>query len=179
VSRTNTNITLLALFISVAVLAFLQDSISYRSTQQLQPDPVWYDYTNHELGISLSYPPGWEVLEIPNQIYESSIPQVWLTSSDFPPPQTGARPDFALLVLQQDPSAEWDSHYFDNYKSEMISLDIGPAVRVSGHNKEGQIDEVAYIAQLGSNYVLALSGHSSSATLYFDRIVSTLNWISH
>jgi hypothetical protein len=47
-------------------------------------------------------------------------------------------------------------------------------VRVSGFNKEGLIDEVAYIAAFGDQYLLALTNQNPDSTLYFDQVMATL-----
>jgi hypothetical protein len=169
------NSFILILFLTVLALALLQDNVRDSSGEQgIPPQADWQTYTNLTFNFTIRYPPGWKVMEVPNQSYESSIPQVWFTSSHFPPPNTGARPDILLMLLTQDPSPEWSREYFDNYHSQAVALGSHPAVRVSGFNKEGLIDEVAYIASFGDQFLLALPNQTPDSTLYFDQVMATL-----
>jgi WD40 repeat protein len=142
----------------------------------LQPEGIdgWNTYTSEEFSFSISYPSGWSYLEIPNSDYESSIPQVWFSGDGFPPPQTDARPDIVLMILDKDPSTAWQRDYFNDYRSETIYLGSRKAVRVSGINKESLAEETAVITQIGARFLLALPNGSPESLAYFDRILSTL-----
>jgi hypothetical protein len=169
------NSFILILFLTVLALALLQDTVRDSAGDPgLPPEVDWQTYTNLTLNFTIRYPPGWKVMEVPNHSYESKIDQVWFTSSQFPPPNTGARPDILLMFLKQDPSPEWSREYFDNYHTQVVNLGSRPAVRVSGFNKEGLIDEIAYIAAFGDQYLLALTNQNPDSTLYFDLVMATL-----
>jgi hypothetical protein len=169
------NLFILILFLTVLALALLQDTARDPGGEHgMLPQADWQTYTNLKFNFTIRYPPGWKVMEVPNQSYESSIPQVWFTSSHFPPPNTGARPDVLLMFLTQDPSPEWSPEYVDNYHSQAVDLGSRPAVRVSGFNKEGLIDEIAYIAPFGDQYLLALTDQNQDSSLYFDQVMATL-----
>jgi hypothetical protein len=169
------NSIILILFLTVLALALLQDTVRDPTSEPgMPPQADWQTYSNLSFNFTIRYPPGWKVMEVPNQSYASSIPQVWFTSSHFPPPNTGARPDILLMFLEQDPSPDWSSEYFDNYHSQAVDLGNRPAVRVSGFNKEGLIDEVAYIAAFDDQYLLALTNQNPDSTLYFDQVMATL-----
>ncbi len=61
-------------------------------------------YTSPQYGFTLDYPAGWKLLETPTQVYATQNDQIWLSGDGFPPPQTGARTDVALSILQSDPA---------------------------------------------------------------------------
>ncbi|MBN1148113.1 MAG: hypothetical protein JXA78_12715 [Anaerolineales bacterium] len=136
---------------------------------------TWNDYTNREHYFSVSYPAGYNFLEVPNSGYPSEIDQVWFASSSFPPAQTGARADIVLMITEDDPTPNWAPQFFDNYKSETIQLDNVQAVRISGKNKESLSEELVVIAKIGGYYLQALPNHSTESLKYFDQMIASLH----
>lgn len=136
---------------------------------------VWSSYTNHEYYFSVDYPPGWNVMELPNPDYPAEVDQVWFVSSSFPPPQTDARADITLRITQEDPRPKWDAGFFDDYKVEVIWLGNVSALRISGTNKESLQDELVVIVQTGDYFIEALPSHSVESLHYFDQVMNTLN----
>jgi len=136
---------------------------------------IWSSYTDHEYYFSVDYPPGWNVMEVPNSDYPAEVDQVWFASSSFPPAQTDARADIALWITQEDPTPKWDARFFDNYKTEVIWLGNVSALRISGTNKESLQDELVVIVQTGDYFIEALPSHSVESLRYFDQVMNTLN----
>jgi WD40 repeat protein len=136
--------------------------------------PGWQIYNNQKHDFSLQYPPGWQVKEVPSSDPAREHDEVWFSSGEFPPANTGARPDVLFIVTKQDPSARWAPDYFDHYQSEIVQVDNGRATRVSGVNKESLSEEIVYIMELNGVYLQALPGISAGAAEFFGRILTSL-----
>lgn len=136
---------------------------------------VWSSYTNHEYYFSVDYPPGWNVMELPNPDYPAEIDQVWFSSSSFPPAQTDARTDIILWTTKEDPTAKWDARFFDNYRSEVTWLGNVSTLRISGTNKESLQDELVIIVKKGDYFIQAMPNQSPESLRYFDQVMYTLN----
>lgn len=135
----------------------------------------WSSYTSHKYYFSVDYPPGWNVMEVPNPDYPTEIDQVLFASSSFPPAQTDARPDIALWITQENPAPKWDARFFDNYEAEVIWLGNVSALRISGMNKESLQDELVIIIQIGDYFIQAMPNRSPESLRYFDQVLYTLN----
>jgi alpha-tubulin suppressor-like RCC1 family protein len=136
---------------------------------------VWSSYTNHKYYFSVDYPPGWNVMELPNPDYPAEIDQVWFASSSFPLPQTDARADVTLWITKEDPTPKWDARFFDNYISEVVWLGNVSALRISGTNKESHQDELVIIVKTGDYFIQAMPEQSPESLRYFDQVMYTLN----
>ena len=134
----------------------------------------WSSYTNQKYYFSVNYP-NWNVMEVPNSDYPTNVDQVWFLSSNFPPSQTGARPDIALWITQEDPTPKWDARFFDNYQAEVIWLGNVSALRISGTNKESHQDELVVIVKTGDYFIQAMPNQSPESLRYFDQVIFTLN----
>jgi len=135
----------------------------------------WSSYTNHKYYFSVDYPPGWNVMELPNSDYPAEIDQVWFASSNFPPAQTDARPNISLWITKEDPTQKWDARFFDNYKAEVIRLGNVSALRISGTNIESHQDELVVIIKTGDYFIQAMPNQSPDSLRYFDQVMYTLN----
>ncbi|MBM3282832.1 hypothetical protein FJY90_01135 [Candidatus Gottesmanbacteria bacterium] len=114
----------------------------------------WKTYKNTKYGYSIKYPDGWEYLEVPNQTYQSMIDQTWFSDVGWPPPQTGARAPIIIDYSKENPEINYQPEYYDNYKKENITVgDSLSAVKISGYNKEGLMNETIVILPVeGKNY---------------------------
>ncbi|MGB7876006.1 MAG: hypothetical protein WBL25_16615, partial [Anaerolineales bacterium] len=135
----------------------------------------WSTYTNQKYYFSIDYPPGWNVLEVPNSDYPAEFDQVWFARTSFPPSQTDARPDIALWITQDDPTPKWDARFFEDYKREVVWLGNVSALRISGTNKESLQDELVIIVQTGNYFIQAMPIQSPESLRYFDQVMYTLN----
>lgn len=120
-------------------------------------DPIagWKTYTNTKYGYSTKYPKkDWEYLEVPNQTYQSMIDQTWFSNVGWPPPQTGARAPIVIDYAEENPEIHYQPEFFENYKKENITIgDSLSAVRISGYNKEGLVNETIVILPVrGESY---------------------------
>jgi hypothetical protein len=140
-------------------------------------NPGWQLYFNREHLFTLEFPPGWLVLETPTLVYPTAQEAIWFDHATYPPPQTGARPDISLYILESDPTQDWRAEYFNNFKSSEIQIGQIPALRISGINKETLARENAIIARLDTFYILAYTSQSAEAEQYFDSILATLRRI--
>jgi hypothetical protein len=134
----------------------------------------WQTYTSERFGFNIDYPSGWDILEVPNADYETDSPQIWFAATGFPPRHTGARADIVLLILDEDPTPNWQPEFLDNYLAETILLGGREALRISGINKESLYQEVVIVAEMDGYYIAALPNNSAESLAYFDRMLSTL-----
>jgi hypothetical protein len=140
-------------------------------------NPGWQLYLNHKHSFTLEFPPGWLVLETPTLVYATAQEGIWFDHASYPPPQTDARSDISLYILESDPTQDWRAEFFDDFKSSEIQLGQIPALRISGINKETLGRENVIIARLDTFYMLAYTSQSVEAEQYFDRILATFRWI--
>lgn len=132
-------------------------------------------YTSTKYNFRIEYPPGWQVREL--SVLPGSTPQeeVWFSAGEFPPANTGARPDLTLVITEQDPFARWRQEHFDEYRSEIIQIADGTAVRITGVNKESLQEETVVIIKLNDVYLEMLPGQSAQALEAFDKILDTFS----
>lgn len=167
-----------ALLVSVIYLTACRPTRGSFALSDIEaPNDQWSTYMNTRYRFAIDYPTGWKIMEVPNDKYPVEHDQVWFTNTDFPPPQTGARADIVLLMTPEDPSPNWQSQFFDNYKAEKIRLENVSAMKISGTNREGRFNEIAVIIDIGETYILALPSHSSTSLDYFDRVVASFRVI--
>jgi hypothetical protein len=143
---------------------------------KLSSHAQWKTYTSSKYNFSLSYPPDWNFLELPNAEDPADLDQVLFSGSSYPTPQTGARADFHLIISQDDPSVNWQSKFFDNYVLEEISLGNLPAIKISGINKESHYEEIVVITKIGEYYLQAMPNFGSDSLKYFDRMIASLQF---
>jgi len=169
----------LVLLVSVICLTACRPTRgSFASPEIDAPNDQWNTYTNTRYRFAIDYPAGWKILEVPNEKNPGELNQVWFTNTDFPPPQTGARADIVLIMTKEDPSPNWQSQFFDNYKAEQIQLGNVSAMKMSGTNREGKFNEIAVIVDLGEIYILAIPSHSSTSLDYFKRALASFRTIN-
>jgi alpha-tubulin suppressor-like RCC1 family protein len=135
---------------------------------------AWSTYTNRDYHFSLDYPPGWNVLEVANSTDPTEMGRVWLGLPGFSLTQTGARPEIVLIITENEPSQNWGSQFFENYKHETIQLGNVEAVRISGTNKESLGDEIVIIIQAGGYFIQAMPNQSPEAMKYFEQVMRSL-----
>jgi len=140
-------------------------------------NPGWQLYLNRKHLFTLEFPPGWLVLETPTLVYPTAQEGIWFDHAAFPPPQTDARPDISLYILESDPTQDWRAEYFNDFKSSEIQIGQIPAIRISGINKETLAREDTIIVCLDTFYILAYASQSAEAEQYFDRILATFRRI--
>ncbi len=162
-----------------ALLDPASPAVQISPTPSATADPTagWKTYTNTKYKFSIKYPNNWEYLEVPTPTYLTETDQVWLGSSVFPPPQTGARTDIAIIFTKNDPSSAWQEKYFNNYKYSSYQLENVAGTKISGTSKEGLSQELIVIAKIGESYVQILSNQSPESLKYFDQILSTFKFI--
>ena len=139
-------------------------------------DP-WQTYTSDKYQLSLQFPPGWQVLELPTPEYPGASDQVWLYSEALPLPQTGSRADIVLIFTQEDPSAAWESQYFDDYQIEDFQLGELQARKISGIHKESGSPETVVLAKVGENYLQVLPNQGEISMEYFDQVISSIRFV--
>jgi WD40 repeat protein len=138
----------------------------------------WQTYTNDKYQFTVQFPSAWQVIEPPTPEFPTTTDQVWFVSETLPQPQTGSRADVVLIFTQDDPSRSWDSHYFDEYQSDILWLGDIQARRISGVNKESRFSEIVFLAKIGDYYLQALPNHGEASLAYFDQMVSSIRLTS-
>jgi hypothetical protein len=133
----------------------------------------WSTYTNQKYHFSLDYPPIWKILEISAPDTHSMIDQVLFARPDFQPSRNGARAEITMIITQEDPSSQWEPHFFENYEVEWVQLRNVKAVRISGTNKESLANELVMIVQAGDYFIQSTPNQSPESLRYFDRMMST------
>ena len=134
----------------------------------------WQNYQNLKHNFSIQYPPGWQFQEVLSTDHSIGHDEVWFIAGEIPPANTDARPDVLLTITVENPSAQWQPEYFDNYQSETIQLGTGWATKISGINKESLYEETVVIMKLNEVYLQAFPGKSKEATEFFDRMLASL-----
>jgi hypothetical protein len=136
----------------------------------------WQTYTNAKYRFTTQFPTGWQVMELPTPEYPTVTDQVWFVYESLPMPNTGSRADVVLVFSQDDPSPSWESHYFDDYRSEDFRLGEIHARRISGVNKESMHSELVVLAAVGDFYLQALPNGSEASIKVFDQLISSLRF---
>jgi hypothetical protein len=134
----------------------------------------WNPYENHKYLFSVDYPSTWNVVDTPISPGLTRVDQVWFSRSNDLMEQTGARPEVVLWIAQEDPTANWDPQFFDNFKEETIQLGNVSALRISGTNKESHKDEIVIIVDAGGYFIQAMPNQSDESLRFFDQILLTL-----
>ena len=135
----------------------------------------WNTYTNAKHGFSIDFPADWKVLDVPNETYVTDVEQVWFASDEFPPPQTGARPEVAITVTTENPSPAWQPQFFDDYRAETVRTNGIEAIYISGINREMGGEERVVIINLKSGGFLQIAPNGSAQSLLvFDSMVASI-----
>jgi len=136
----------------------------------------WQTYTNDKYQFTVQFPSVWQVIELPTPEFPTTTDQVWFVNETLPQPQTGSRADVVLIFTQDDPSPSWESHYFDEYQSDILWLGNIQARRISGVNKESRFSEIVFLAKIGDYYLQALPNNGEASLAYFDQMVSSIRF---
>jgi hypothetical protein len=140
------------------------------------PEPPPATYLSQEHGFSIDYPHGWQVRELPDETYLSEVEQVWFAAADFPPPQTGARPEIVLILTAEDPRPGWRSESFTDYRDERRVINGIEALLVAGTNIESGLEEQALIADVREGlFLLVLPNGSPLSLEVFHEMAASLS----
>lgn len=140
------------------------------------PLPGWTIYHNEKYSFTLDLPPGWQVMETPNQEYPTESEQIWLSAEAFPPFAQEILPDVLVTIFQDSPASRWEPHYYEDYSVELL---IGKlpveGTYITGLNKEtGRREEVVIAHLPGSAFLELQRTGVDEMSAIFNQIVSTL-----
>jgi hypothetical protein len=139
----------------------------------------WQTYVSSKYGFSISFPPGWQVVETVPTVDPAIYEGVWFDHASLPVPGAvgnGARPDLVLIISFDDCMSDWAPYYFDHYMARPYQLGDVLASKITGLNKESQIEELVVVAHVDDICIQALPNGGAESLEYFDAILSTFRF---